>query len=124
MSQASSKGIVEDLSGAMASARWLLSSVLDLFSLEARRAGLTLVLLLACGAIGAILAVAAWFGLMAALVLWAVARGISWEAALAGVAIGNLAVAAALFCLCAWVSRNFLFPATRRQLRPNRLTLV
>ena len=124
MSQASSKGIVEDLSGAMASARSLLSSVLDLFGLEARRAGLTLVLMLACGAIGAILVVAAWLGLMAALALWAVSLGISWEAALAAVAIGNLALAGVLFWLCVWVSRNLLFPATRRQVRPSRLKLV
>jgi uncharacterized membrane protein YqjE len=124
MSQARSTGIVEDLSGAFASARWLLSSLLDLFTLEARRAGLTLVLMLACGAIGTILVVAAWLGVMAALALWAVAHGISWQAALAAVAIANLAVAGGLFCLCAWVSRNLLFPATRRQLRPNRLTLV
>jgi len=124
MSQARGKGILEELSGAFASARGLLSSILDLFSLEARRAGLTLVLMLACGAIGAILVVAAWLGLMAALALWAVAFGFSWQAALAAVAIANLAVAGGLFCLCAWVSRNLLFPATRRQLRPNRLTLV
>ena len=124
MSQTTSNGIAEDLSGAFASARWLLSSLLDLFTLEARRASLTLVLMLACGAVGAILVVAAWLGLMAALALWAVAAGISWQAAIAAVAIANLAVAGVLFCLCAWVSRNLLFPATRRQLRPNRLTLV
>jgi uncharacterized membrane protein YqjE len=124
MSQARAKGILEELSGAFASARGLLSSILDLFTLEARRAGLTLVLMLACGAIGAILVVAAWLGLMAALALWAIALGFSWQAALAAVAIANLAVAGALFWLCAWVSRNLLFQATRRQLRPNRLTLV
>ena len=124
MSQARGRGIIEELSGAFASARWLLSSLLDLFTLEARRAGLTLVLMLACGAIGAILVVAAWLGLMAALALWAVALGFSWQAVLAAAGIANLAVAGALFWLCAWVSRNLLFPATRRQLRPNRLTLV
>jgi uncharacterized membrane protein YqjE len=124
MSQVRAKGIVEELSGAFASARWLLSNILDLFTLEARRAGLTLVLILACGAIGAILVVAAWLGLMAALALWAVALGVSWEAALAALAIANLAVAGALFWLCVRVSRGLLFSATRRQLRPNRLELV
>lgn len=124
MLQARGRGIFEELSSAIASARSLLSSVLDLFTLEARRAGLTLVLMLACGAIGAILVVAAWLGLMAALALWAVALGFSWQAVLAAVAIANLAVAGALFWLCAWVSRNLLFAATRRQLRPNRLTLA
>jgi uncharacterized membrane protein YqjE len=116
--------IAEELSCAFASARGLLSNILDLFTLEARRAGLTLVLMLACGAIGAILVVAAWLGLMAALTLWAVAVGISWQAAVAAAAFANLAIAAALFWLCARVSRDLLFPATRRQLRPDRLELT
>ena len=124
MAQAKAKGIVEELSGAFVGARGLLSNILDLFTLEARRAGLTLVLMLACGAIGAILVVAAWLGLMAALALWAVALGISWEAVVAALAFANLAVAAALFWLCVRVSRDLLFSATRRQLRPNRLELV
>ena len=124
MPQARAEGIAEELSGAFAGARGLLSNILDLFTLEARRAGLTLVLMLACGAIGAILVVAAWLGLMAALALWAVALGIGWQAAVAAVAFANLAVAGALFWLCARVSRDLLFSATRRQLRPNRLELV
>ena len=116
--------MIEELSGAISSARGLLSSILDLFTLEARRAGLTLVLMLACGAIGAILVVAAWLGLMAAVTLWAVSVGITWQAAVAVTAFSNLAVAAALFWLCARVSRDLLFPATRRQLRPERLELT
>lgn len=124
MSQLRSVGVVEELSGVFAGARGLLSNILDLFTLEARRAGLTLVLMLACGAIGAILVVAAWLGLMAALALWAVAHGISWEAAVAAVAVANLAVAGALFWLCAQVSHDLLFSATRRQLRAKRLELV
>jgi uncharacterized membrane protein YqjE len=122
--QIRAKGIVAELSGTFAGARGLLSNILDLFTLEARRAGLTLVLMLACGAIGAILVVAAWLGLMAALALWAVAHGVSWEAAVAAVAFANLAVAGALFWLCARVSRDLLFSATRRQLQPTRLEVV
>jgi len=116
--------MVEELSGVFALARGLLSNLLDLFTLEARRAGLTLVLMLACGAIGAILVAAAWLGLMAALTLWAVALGTSWEAAVAAVAFANLAAAGALFWWCARISRGLLFSATRRQLRPNRLEVV
>ncbi len=115
------KGIVEELTGAFASARGMLSNVLDLFTLEARRAGLTLALMLACGALGAILVAAAWLGLMAALVLWAVALGFTWEAAVAAAALANLAVAGALIWLCVRMSRDLLFAATRRQLQPNRL---
>lgn len=123
-SQTGARGLFEELRGALAGARGLLSDILDLFTLEARRAGLTLVLMLACGAIGAILVVAAWLGLMAALVLWAVALGISWQAVIAAVAFANLAVAGALFWLCARASRGLLFSATRRQLRPDRLELA
>jgi uncharacterized membrane protein YqjE len=118
------KGFGEELTGTFASARMLLSNVLDLFTLEARRAGLSLLLMLACGIIGALLAAAAWLGLMAALVLWAVALGADWQVALAAVAVGNLGAAAALFWYCLRVSRNLLFPATRRQLRPTRIAVV
>ena len=54
----------------------------------------------------------------------AIAFGLSWQAALAAVAFANLAIAGALFWLCARVSRDLLFSATRRQLRPERLELV
>jgi uncharacterized membrane protein YqjE len=118
MSQIRAEGILEQVSGAVAGGRGLVSNFLDLFTLEARRAGLTLVWMLACGAIGAILVVAAWLGLMAALALWAVASGTSWQAALTALAVANVAVAAALFWVCAAVSRALLFSATRRQLRP------
>ena len=113
-----STGVVQELSGALAGARGLLSGILDLFTVEARRAGVTLVVMLACGAIGAILVVTAWLGLVAALALWAVAAGASWEAAVAAAAFANLAVAGALFWLCSLVSRDLLFSGTRRQLRP------
>lgn len=122
--QTGAKGLLGELSGVAASAQGLLSDILDLFTLEARRAGLALALMLACGAIGAILVVAAWLGLVAALVLWAAALGISWQAAVAATAFANLAVAGALFWLCARVSRGLLFSATRRQLRPDRLELA
>ena len=118
------KGIAEELSGAFAGARGLLSNLLDLFGLEARRTARVLVLTLACGVIGAVLLVGAWIGLLAALVMWAVARGIEWPTALGAVAFANAAAAGLLFWLCARASRGLSFPATRRGLRPNRLELV
>ena len=118
-SQTGANGLAAELSGALAGARGLLSNFLDLFTLEARRAGLTLVLMLACGAIGAILVVAAWLGLMAALALWAVGLGMSLEASFTALAMANLAAAGALLWLCGRFSRDLLFPATRRQLRSN-----
>jgi uncharacterized membrane protein YqjE len=112
------ESIVEELTGAVASARGLLSNLLDLFGLEAQRAGLTMVLMLACGATGALLFAAAWIGLMAALALWTVTQGVGWEAALAAVAFATLVAALALCWLCVRASRGLAFPATRRQLRP------
>src|SRR5437867_7943919 len=93
----SPKGLLEDLSGAAAGAR-----------------GLTLVLMLACGVAGAILFVAAWIGLMAALALGIVALGVSLQASLSAVAFVDLAAALALLWLCAHLS-SLAFPAARRQ---------
>lgn len=118
------RGVVEELSGTFAGARAVLSNLLDLFSLEARRAGLGLALMLACGVIGGVLAVAAWLGLMAALVLWAARLGAPWEGALAAAALANLALAGTLGWFCVRTSRALLFTSTRRQLRPGRLKVV
>lgn len=119
-----SDGVVAELCAAAAGTRGLASSLLELFGLEARRAGLTLVLMLACGAIGAVLIIAAWLGLLAAFVLWAVSLGTTWQAALALVVFANAAAAGTLVWLCARTSRDLAFPATRRELRPARLELV
>jgi uncharacterized membrane protein YqjE len=117
-------GLIEKLSGVVAGARGLASSLLDLVGLETRRAGLALILMLACGAAGAMLFAAAWIGLMAALALWSVSRGISWEAALAVVGFATALAVAALLWLCVRLSRDLAFSATRRELRPKRLELV
>jgi uncharacterized membrane protein YqjE len=122
--QAKPESVAGEISGAFASARGLLSNVLDLFTLEARRAGLTLVLMLACGVLAAVLLFAAWLGLVAALVMFAVAQGAGWASALAAAAFANLALAGVLGWLCRRASRGLLFSATRRQLRPGRLELV
>jgi hypothetical protein len=109
--------IVEELSGALAGARTLFSNAVDLVTLEAWRASVALSLILACGALGAIVIAAAWLGAMAALTLWAMGAGFSGEAALAAIALGNVAIAGALLWLCVRLSRDLWFPATRRQLR-------
>jgi hypothetical protein len=111
------EGIAEQVSGAFADARGLASNLLDLVGLEARRAGLALILMLACGAAGAALFAAAWIGLMAAAALWSAPR-IGWEAALCALAFATLAAALALGWLCVRISRGLAFPAARRQLRP------
>lgn len=98
------KGLVQDLSGAAASP--------------------TRVLMLACGAAGAILFIAAWIGLMAELAPRVVALGISLDAALTAVAFADLAAALALLWLCAPEPRPRVSGDRASALRPKRLELV
>jgi hypothetical protein len=118
------EGLAEEIAGAVAGARDLASNVLDLVGLETRRAGLSLMLMLACGIAGAILFVASWIALMGAVALWCVSAGIGWPVALAAAGLATAALTGALFGLSLRVSRDLAFPATRRQLRPKRLELV
>jgi hypothetical protein len=103
------------LSGAFAAARAALSNLLDLISLEARRAGLALVWIIAWGLASAMCIAVAWLGLMAALALWAVALGLPPIAAAIAIAVINLAAAAVLIRVCIGMSRALRFSATRRQ---------
>lgn len=111
-------GIVGGIANAFNSVRRVFSDLFRLFSLEVRRAGLTLMWMVALGAMAAILLVAAWLGLMVALALWAVSLGVSWTSAVVVISLVNLLAAAASLFVCIMMSRNLLFPATRRQLEP------
>ena len=84
-------------------------------SLEARRAGLALVWMVACGLVAAVCMVATWLGLMAALAMWAVALGLPPIAAVIAVAVANLLAGCVLIYACIGISRDLLFSATRRQ---------
>ena len=108
-------GALEELSGAFTSARAGLSEFLELMSLEARRAGLALVYMVASGLVAAVCMVAAWLALMAALAMWAVALGLPPIAAVIAVAAINLLAGFGLIYVCIGVSRDLLFSATRRQ---------
>jgi len=112
------RGVLEELSATFASARRVLCDFLVLLSLETRRAGLALVWMVAFGAIAAILVVTSWLGLMAALALWAVSLGIPWVTAVTVISLANLLAAAIVTYVCIRMSRDLLFPATRRQLEP------
>ena len=108
-------GVLDELSGAFSSARAALASFLELMSLEARRAGLTLMWMVVWGFVAAICIVGAWLGLTAALAMWAVALGFDPIAAVLAVAAINLLAGAALIYVCIGMSRDLLFSATRRQ---------
>jgi uncharacterized membrane protein YqjE len=108
-------GILAGLSGTFTSAHEVLVGFFDLFSLEARRAGTSLMWMVACGVLAAMLFVSTWLGLMAAVALYAVSQGVSWPAAVAAVALTNLLAAVLVMLACKKMSRDLLFPATRRQ---------
>jgi len=110
------EGIVGGIDNAINLVRRVLSDLFRLFSLEARRAGLALAWMVALGAMAAILVVTAWLGLMGALALWAVALGWTWVGAMVAIALTNFLMAAIAMLACLGISRNLLFPATRRQL--------
>lgn len=111
-----SEGILGGIANVLASMRRVISDLFHLFSLEVRRAGLTLMWMAALGAIAAMLIVAAWISLMCALALWIVSLGASWTSALVAISLANLFAAATSIVVCVIMSRNLLFPATRRQL--------
>ena len=108
-------GVLEELSKALASVRAALSNFLDLISLEARRAGLALMWMVAWGVVAGICIVAAWLGLMTALAMWAVSLGFPPIAAVIAVAGINLVAGAVLIYMCICMSRDLLFSAIRRQ---------
>lgn len=108
-------GVLDELSGVIDSARAALSNILDLLSLETRRAGLALLWMVVLGLAAAICIVSAWLGLMTVLVMWAVSLGFPPIAAVLTVAVINLAAGAALIYVCIDISRDLLFSATRRQ---------
>lgn len=109
-------GVFGGIASTFSSVRRVLSDLFRLFSLEVRRAGLTLVWMVALGAIAAMLIVTAWLGLMGALALWAVSLGLTWVSVMVAIALANLVIAAIVIGFFVTMSRDLLFPATRRQL--------
>lgn len=110
------EGVLDEVANALASARAAISHTLELLSLETRRAGLTVMWMVALGIAAAMLAVAAWLGFMGALALCAVAYGVTWITAIIVLALINLLAAAIVMFVCVRMSRDLLFAATRRQI--------
>lgn len=108
-------GVLEELSNAIASGRAALASFLDLISLEARRASLTLIWMVVWGVVAGVCFVAAWIGLMVAFAMAAVSLGVPPIMAAFAVAVVNALLGALLIRVCIGMSRNLLFAATRRQ---------
>jgi hypothetical protein len=109
-------GILRAIVDAFSYARQAIANLADEFTRDLRRAGLTVMWMVALGVLAAILIAGAWFGFMVALALWFVALGLSWAGAIALVALVNFLGAIVVIAVATKLSRNFLFPATRRQL--------
>ncbi|MEO8223997.1 MAG: hypothetical protein ABI661_04275, partial [Gammaproteobacteria bacterium] len=109
-------GVLDELSGALASARAGLAGFLDLVTLEARRAGLSLIWMVACGLAAAICLVAAWFGVLVAVAIWAISLGLPSVTAVISLAAVNAVAGVGLLLLCIGRSEDLRFSATRRQL--------
>jgi hypothetical protein len=114
---ASPRGIVEHLLDAFADLRRLAIDHLELCTMEARRAALTLVSVIAVAFGVAVLAMTTWLALVSlGLIAWTNA-GHGW---LSGLALAALAHAVAAAGLVAWIRSRLpriAFPATVRQMR-------
>jgi hypothetical protein len=113
-------GVLKELSNVLASARETVSNFLELVSLEARRAGVALVWMIAWGVMAGVCLVATWCGLMAALAMWVIALGLAPILTVLLVTLLNLAIAGVLVYASIGMSRGLLFPATRRQVAGHR----
>jgi uncharacterized membrane protein YqjE len=85
--------------------------------LEMQRASLGLVKIIGAAVVISVLVVAAWMGLVAAGIVWAVGAGASWGVAIVVAALINLVAAGALAFWIKTQVPELLFAATLRQLR-------
>lgn len=97
--------------------RGIFDDHLQLFALEGRRAGTSLVTILACGVAVGVLVVSTWLGLVGAAALLLVAFGLDASAAMLGVAAINLLAVFGLLHLIRQRGRDLGFPATSRAIR-------
>lgn len=110
-------GVLGEVSNVFSAARRTVSGFFELIALEARRAGLALAWIVGLGFGAAILVVSAWMGIVAALALWAVSLGLSPILAVLLLVVLNLAGAAAAIFVCIRMSKDLMFPVSRRQLK-------
>lgn len=115
-SKPASEGLLSAVTGIFGSLRRVAGNFIELVTQEVRRAGLTLMWLVALATVAALLIVTAWLGLMVVLALWIVSLGTTWVVAIALVALANLLAACVVIVIGILLSRNLLFPATRRQI--------
>ena len=90
---------------------------IEILTLEARRAGESLVVMLMCGIAAGLLLAGAWIGITAALAWWLIERGLAGSGAVFLAALCNLLGAVVLGVVIRRCARDLQFPATVRGLR-------
>jgi len=116
---ATGPGFFEGAGGLLREFQGVAHDYVVLAALETKRAGQSLVIMLAAGVMMAILLVSAWLGLVTAGVFGMIAAGVApWLAILIAV-VANLALSAALYGVIHYKRRYLAFPATLRNLRPS-----
>jgi len=111
-------GLIDNAAALWGDLKGLAHDHLELAALETRRAGESLVSIVAYGIVVGVLLVSAWLGLIAALVLWLVDRGVAASAAVLLAVLVNLVGAGVLVLLIKRTSQALKFPATVRALKP------
>lgn len=117
---ATGPGLFEGAGGLIREFHGVAHDYVVLAALETKRAGMSLVIMLAAGVMMAILLISAWLGLVTAGVFGMITAGIAaWLAILIAV-VANLALAAGLYAVIHYKRRYLAFPATIRNLRASR----
>ncbi len=109
--------LAAEMGGLWDETRALVHDHAELFALEARRAGIGLMVLCAMGFAVAIVLVAVWFAILAIAISQALEHNVSFAAAAGTAAVLNLALAAALILCIRREARTLLFTRSLRQLR-------
>jgi len=110
--------VLNDVQALLNELRGLTHECFNLVALEARRAGESLVGMIAAGVMIAVLLSCAWLGLVAAAVLELVENGVNASSAMLLAVAFNLLLALILCSLMRRMSRYLQFPATLRSLHP------
>jgi hypothetical protein len=111
-------GLLNDAESLLNELRGLAHDHLHLAALETKRAGDSLVTMIAAGIIVAVLLVSAWIGLLTAAILWLIGWGLKPVFAVL-IAVGvNFVLAFILYVVIRHQSDYLRFPETIRSLRP------
>lgn len=104
------------------SVQTLIAEVLELLVQEGRLAVLSVIAMIACGVIGAVMLISTWLCMLGALAVTLAAASISWFSVFLILALSNLGLALIMLLVVRLLSRNLLFRASRRQLVAQQTT--